>query len=1020
MLEAPTPQNEPERLKALLDLKLLDSASEERFDRVTRLAQQCFQVPIALISLVDTQRQWFKSRAGLDTLETERCISFCGHAIMNDGVMVVENALEDERFCDNPLVTGDLKLRFYAGRPLHSPTGHRIGTLCIIDHQPRTFDSKQRQLLNDLASLIEQEIKKSKTNASSKLAKSTESLLQKSIRIASHFFANRLYALVITLMFFLGIISLAYNWDQKNIEALKADKAARAVELLAGVRGRLETELNAKLNITQGLAGLVRANEHIEERRFQRFAEDLGGNIPAIRSLQLAPNGIVTHVWPSSSNKKAIGHDLLADPNRRAAAEKAIDARRIWLAGPVNLLQGGVALIGRQPIFISIKEQQEKFWGFATVLIDLPELLQEVELNNEEARIHYAIRGKDASGKQGEVFYGAPATFDSALAVTEVSLPAGSWEIAIKDSLEVTSWPGRELFWVIAALATLIIPTLIYVLLRLPQHFQKAVQAASEALELSEIRFRDAIEALPDGFVIYDAEDRLQTCNERYREIYSTSREVIQEGRTFEEILRYGLINGQYQTHEHDKLNGEELIRKRMQQHLYPKGVMEQQLDSGRWIRVVERSIRGGGIVGYRMDITELKQKEAELQQAKERAEAANKAKSAFLATVSHEVRTPMNAVLGLLGLLRSSKHHTEQEQQYCHTAYQSAQHLLQILNEILDISKIEAGKLELEPVDFDLASTLDKVLNLSRARADEKGIIIRKTISDSARLRVHGDQGRLQQVLLNLLSNAIKFTDQGEVSITLERIMDKTAHSVADTACSDHQPRLRFSISDTGIGFPQEQVEKLFQPFSQIDSSRSRQHEGTGLGLAICQRLVELMGGEISAEGRPGIGAIFNIEIPFEVAHHDLAHEESNTTPYTTPEELGCPPVRVLLAEDSPSNQMVFQAMLMGTGYQVDVVSDGIEAVEAAQKLPYDLILMDIYMPRMDGIEATQQIRGKDHLLNIPIIALTANAMKGDQERFIAAGMDDYLPKPVDKSRLLEKLYQWANLKDKEQTPCS
>ncbi len=426
---------------------------------------------------------------------------------------------------------------------------------------------------------------------------------------------------------------------------------------------------------------------------------------------------------------------------------------------------------------------------------------------------------------------------------------------------------------------------------------------------------------------------------------------------------------------------------------------VEIELGDGRWVRAVERSMRDGGTVGFRVDITELKQSETELAQAKERAEMANQAKSDFLASVSHEVRTPLNGVLGLLAVLKEDSKLSDEHRKYAETAHLSASHLLTILNEILDISKIEAGKLELEQLPFNPLEVARESLDLVTTDAERKNLNLRFEGDPETDITVLGDSGRLRQVLLNLLSNSIKFTEQGEIRLSLRHRGE-----------NDKRVSLQFDVSDTGVGFDPQRLDELFERFTQADSSVVRRHGGTGLGLPISRHLVELMGGTIDADTQPGRGATFTILIEFERVQRNIPVKTEQRADAPTPNARGLPSVRVLAAEDSPTNQMVLAAMLDGTGYKLDTVADGEEAIEALGRLRYDIVLMDVQMPVLDGVEATRLIRERyPHCAKMPIIALTANAMKGDRERYISAGMSDYLPKPLNKENLLERLWYWS-----------
>ena len=518
------------------------------------------------------------------------------------------------------------------------------------------------------------------------------------------------------------------------------------------------------------------------------------------------------------------------------------------------------------------------------------------------------------------------------------------------------------------------------------QRLEQERQRAEAEAQRAQAQLSEAIEAISEGFALYDADDRLVVCNSRFKEMYAGLAVEIQAGTQYETVLRAvagtGIIPAALESCD-------AWVAERLERHRNPKGAFEQQRGGGMWLKISERRTADGGIVGVFTDITDLKDRELQLGQlvdrlaeARDVADQANRTKSTFLANMSHELRTPLNAIIGYSEILQEDVADLGQQSLIADLKKieGAGRHLLGLINDILDLSKIEAGRMDVFIEDVEVVPLLEEVRAIIVPMAKKNGNVVEFRMAENLGT-MRTDRTKLKQSLLNILSNASKFTRNGELTLFAERF-------------EPHQPMVRFAISDTGIGMTEEQLSRLFQAFSQADASTAKQYGGTGLGLAITRNFCQLLGGDVTVVSKPGEGSTFTITLPDRPAAPTQV-EPASVPPLVA--KLDNAPT-VLIVDDDPVARDLLAANLKGAGYRLIQAASGEEALSLARTMRPDAITLDVMMPKPDGWQVLTALKADADLRAIPVIIVT---VLSDRAIGLSLGAVDVLTKPVDRARL-------------------
>lgn len=649
-------------------------------------------------------------------------------------------------------------------------------------------------------------------------------------------------------------IAVLSSWtlEHDNLEAATSAKRLELQHVASTLAVQFQREVVAHEFIALAVADTVELHPEISQAELSRAVSALMEGHPSIMNVALAPDLVVTNMFPVEGNEAALGLDYRQHPEQLASVNRAIETRSLVLSGPVDLVQGGAAFIERAPVFLPGEGgSDERLWGIVSVAIGRDAFLEEVGLGALDSDVRVAVRNVDQFGPTDKVLWGDASVFLHDPVLQGIQFRTGSWDVGfVPREGWPTVAPDRWFIRGLVAVGAVLAGIMVFWLLR----FARQREEAQRQLET-------AISSIEDGFALFDRDDRLVLCNAVYRSYYRVSGDLIVPGAKFEEIVRGGVALGQYP----QAIGREEdFVAERMRQHRNPGAAVEQKLPDGRWLKIAEAKTPDGGTVGFRVDITELKT-------AKLKAEAGSRAKTEFMNVVSHELRTPLAAIIGFVKFLKTPQklpsykslvelqddgeaspdarrqmldEFTKVVATYAGRIDVAGTHLLEMINEILDWSRLEARSVGLDcamiPVDALIADVVAKFADAAAAKGLE-------LTGAGNGLRLAGDRTRLTQVLEHLVENAIKFTEFGRVDVWAEMRAGKVA----------------ILVHDTGCGIEESALDLLFQQFRQLDSSATRQNSGTGLGLAIAQELVRLHGGSISVDSTAGKGSTFIILLP-------------------------------------------------------------------------------------------------------------------------------------------------------------
>lgn len=993
MITPQFPENEAARLAQLHELQLLDSPSEPAFEQLVELTALLLKVPIALVSLVDKDRQWFKARVGVDSCETGRDISFCGHVVADGEPLVVEDAALDARFADNPLVTGASHIRFYAGIPLMLESGLPLGTLCVIDTRPRRLDEDEWRQLQLLAKQAEQLIQ---------LHQQRQLLGNQSMvsdrRLARYEAITQGAAAGIVRIDGRGIIQEINDYALNLLGYRRAELLKKNVSALMPMQWSPHHDQYLRNYIESGQAKVIGKGRRVS-------ALHKGGHqVP----VHLAVGQVVDSHQPRQMEFIGILTDLteMHEAEQREREERAllrsiIDASR----DPIFAkdLDGGYMIANRSyqnTLGALGKDQQGDIRGLKVEDIFDHELAQQAQASDRrviatgqpESLVVSPASGerfdvsksplRDAKGQIRGVVSVAHNISELWQTSSQLKKQQRLLRVLHKGLTDYHALMSGNRLWSFLQEALRELTDSDYSLIG--EVLAEQGQPELKIHAITDLSWNEESRQLMQK--LQAGEMKLTNPHSMLGQVFAQGNTVLSNGMDSDE-RRGGFPPGHPPLHNY---LGVPILDEGTVIGMYAiaNGGEDYDQDLVSWLEPFTSTC--ALLIKLYRQLNEREQFTEQLRQARDQAEQASRAKTDFLSSMSHELRTPLNAIMGFAQLLQSNKRASLDERQLrqVEQIYKSGSHLLNLINEVLDLARIEAGRINMSLEAIQPREVIDDACDTLMPIARQLGVALQLDAALNRMPAVLADYTRLKQVMINLISNAIKYNrSEGKVYI----------------GCRQHADLLRVSVRDTGPGIDPQYLEQLFQPFNRLGAENGA-IEGTGVGLALTKSILEQMGGRIGVDNHHGEGCEFWFCLPLAVSSSRKAVADLYPEPQAEP--VAGTRRTVLYVEDNPANQrLMAEVFEERPGMQLECVHSAELAFEIACSNPPDLILMDISLPGMSGIEAAGLFGRHPLTRAIPIVALSANAMPEDIKRASKAGFRDYLTKPIDIIRLLKVL---------------